>query len=85
MTNYRLRIGTETRQLYYKPYNKYINQLVYVYKNKKNTAGVELSMSDIILNQETIDELQIALNRAKRDSEEMVWYDYWKTLKKQKI
>lgn len=69
MQNYKERMITKKHALLYKPYNEQINQVLYLGANSK--AYVELSCNDIYINQALLDELQIALNRAKKDLKEI--------------
>lgn len=74
MTNYdyKLRIASESRALFYKAYNEQINQIVVYYVKTGNTmAMVEFRLPNEYISQDTINELQIALNRAKKDCVEM--------------
>lgn len=70
MQNYKVRLTTKDNAILYKAYNEKINQVLYV-NEKHSTAYVELSCNDIYINQALLDELQIALNRAKKDLKEI--------------
>ena len=70
MKDYRLFIANKTRSVYVKKYNDYINQIVII-KNNDKTPHVELSVAGTHIDQTLLDELQIALNRAKKDAREL--------------
>lgn len=70
--DYKLRIANDSKALFYKPYNEQINQVVVYYTKTGNTrALVEFRLPNEYISQDMINELQIALNRAKRDCIEM--------------
>lgn len=66
---YKTRIATLTQVECYKKYerNPLINLLVYVRKNKKNGAKVELNESTVRLNRDFINDLKDALEQAEKD------------------
>ena len=70
MKDYKLFIASKSESIYIKKYNDYINQVITKKSNGKRPL-VELTINNIYIDQELIDELQIALNRAKRDAKEM--------------
>lgn len=75
MQKYKERMITKKHALLYKPYNDQINQVLYLGATSK--AYVELSCNDIYINQALLDEMQIALNRTKKDLKEME-KEWWK-------
>lgn len=79
---YKLRFATESRALFYKPFDTLINQVVLLFVKTGNTkALVELRAPNEYISQDTINMLQIALNRARKDSREY-YEDFKKEIKK---
>lgn len=70
MKDYKLFIASKSESIYIKKYNDYINQVITKKGNGKRPL-VELTINNIYIDQELIDELQIALNRAKKDAKEL--------------
>lgn len=70
MKDYKLFIASKTEEIYVKKYNDFINQVITKKSNGKKPL-VELTINNIYIDQEILDELQIALNRAKKDAKEM--------------
>lgn len=70
--NYKLRIANESKALFYKAYSDKINQIVvYHFKTGNTTPLVEFRLPNEYISQDTINELQNALNRTKTDCVEM--------------
>lgn len=70
MKDYKLFIASKNESIYVKKYNDFINQVI-TKKGNSNKPLVELTINNIYIDQELIDELQIALNRAKKDAKEL--------------
>lgn len=71
MKDYKLYIVSKTELVYVKKYNDCINQVV-VKKPKSKKPMVELTINGMFIDQTTIKELQIALNKTKKDVREWV-------------
>lgn len=72
VNDYKLRIATKGQATFYKPYEydkRYNQVLVIVFKDsgRKSYASVELAISDLFITQDKLNDMQIALNRARKD------------------
>lgn len=80
MTNYKTRIATNNHIHIYKEceIDSRINQIVILTRSNNNKALVELRIENTCIDQELIDRLQIALNRARKDARVLQWKEFSK-------
>lgn len=78
MKNYKVRIATNSHIHIYKKFenNSRISQVIILTRQSGNKAFVELNVDNVYIDQELLDTMQIALNRARKDARIIKWEEY---------